>query len=53
MESADVIVGKLLAKIINDLSLQSGERVALLVDHLGGTPSSELSIVARASWSMH
>ncbi|MFM0649333.1 dihydroxyacetone kinase subunit DhaK [Paraburkholderia bryophila] len=49
MESADVIVGKLLAKIVGDLSLQAGERVALLVNNLGGTPSSELSVVAGSA----
>ncbi|MFL9965604.1 dihydroxyacetone kinase subunit DhaK [Paraburkholderia sediminicola] len=49
MEPADAIVGKLLAKIIGDLSLQAGERVALLVNNLGGTPSSELSVVAGSA----
>ena len=49
MESADAIVGKLLAKIAGDLSLQAGERVALLVNNLGGTPPSELSIVAGSA----
>ncbi|MFM0596987.1 dihydroxyacetone kinase subunit DhaK [Paraburkholderia dilworthii] len=49
MESADVIVGKLLAKIVGDLSLQAGERVALLVNNLGGTPSSELNVVAGSA----
>jgi triose/dihydroxyacetone kinase / FAD-AMP lyase (cyclizing) len=49
MESADAIVGKLLATIVGDLSLQAGERVALLVNNLGGTPSSELNIVAGAA----
>src|SRR6185437_3610915 len=45
MASADAIVGKLLARIVNDLGLRAGERVALLVNNLGGTPTSELSIV--------
>ncbi|MFM0513670.1 dihydroxyacetone kinase subunit DhaK [Paraburkholderia sp. RL17-373-BIF-A] len=49
MEPAAAIVGKLLAKIVGDLSLQAGERVALLVNNLGGTPSSELSIVAGSA----
>jgi dihydroxyacetone kinase len=49
MEPADAIVGKLLAKIVGDLALQAGERVALLVNNLGGTPSSELSIVAGSA----
>jgi dihydroxyacetone kinase len=46
MESAEAIVRKLLAKIIGDLGVQAGDRVVLLVNNLGGTPSSELSIVA-------
>lgn len=49
LESADAVVGKLLAKIVDDLSLQAGERVALLVNNLGGTPSSELNIVAGSA----
>ncbi|MFM0670216.1 dihydroxyacetone kinase subunit DhaK [Paraburkholderia sediminicola] len=49
MEPAGAIVDKLLAKIVGDLSLQAGERVALLVNNLGGTPSSELSIVAGSA----
>lgn len=49
MESADIIVGRLLAKIVGDLSLQAGARVAVLVNNLGGTPSSELNIVAGSA----
>ncbi|SMG60336.1 dihydroxyacetone kinase subunit DhaK [Paraburkholderia susongensis] len=49
LEPAGVIVGKLLAKIVGDLALQAGERVALLVNNLGGTPSSELNVVAGAA----
>ncbi|MEX3815206.1 dihydroxyacetone kinase subunit DhaL [Paraburkholderia sp. BR13439] len=49
LEPADAMVGKLLAKIIDDLALQPGERVALLVNNLGGTPSSELHVVAGAA----
>jgi dihydroxyacetone kinase len=47
--SADAIVERLLAKITDDLKLKSGDRVALLVNNLGGTPSSELSIVAGSA----
>jgi len=46
LEPAEAIVGKLLAKIVDDLVLQAGERVTLLVNNLGGTPSSELNVVA-------
>ncbi|CAB3810574.1 dihydroxyacetone kinase subunit DhaK [Paraburkholderia fynbosensis] len=49
MEPAKAIVARLLAKITNDLALQSGERVALLVNNLGGTPSSELNVVAGSA----
>jgi dihydroxyacetone kinase len=49
LEPADAIVERLLAKIIDDLALQPGERVALLVNNLGGTPSSELGIVAGSA----
>ncbi|MEA3083823.1 MAG: hypothetical protein QOC89_1520, partial [Paraburkholderia sp.] len=49
MAPADAIVERLLAKIVDDLSLQAGARTALLVNNLGGTPSSELSIVAGSA----
>ncbi|WP_233856291.1 dihydroxyacetone kinase subunit DhaK [Paraburkholderia sp. HD33-4] len=49
LEPADTIVGKLLVKIVDDLALQAGARVALLVNNLGGTPSSELNVVAGAA----
>lgn len=49
LEPAHVIVETLLAKIIDDLKLGSHDRVALLVNNLGGTPSSELAIVAGSA----
>ncbi len=49
LEPAKRIVGRLLAKIIDDLALKPDDRVALLVNNLGGTPSSELSIVAGSA----
>lgn len=49
LRPADATAGRLLARIIADLSLQVGDRVALLVNNLGGTPASELSIVAGAA----
>jgi triose/dihydroxyacetone kinase / FAD-AMP lyase (cyclizing) len=49
MQPADAIVGRLLEKIVGDLTLQAGERVALLVNNLGGTPSSELNVVASSA----
>ncbi|MFP3246307.1 MAG: dihydroxyacetone kinase subunit DhaK [Paraburkholderia sp.] len=49
LEPADAIVARLLTKIVDDLALQAGERVALLVNNLGGTPPSELNIVAASA----
>jgi dihydroxyacetone kinase len=49
LEPADAIVARLLAKIVDDLALQANERVALLVNNLGGTPQSELNIVAASA----
>jgi len=46
---ADAIVARLLKQIAGDLKLQRGDRVALLVNNLGGTPASELDIVADAA----
>lgn len=47
LQPADSIVDTILATILDDLSLLPGERIALLVNGLGGTPPMELSIVAR------
>ncbi|MFL9870828.1 dihydroxyacetone kinase family protein [Paraburkholderia megapolitana] len=49
LEPADRIVERLLGQIADDRSLRAGDRVALLVNNLGGTPSSELNIVAGAA----
>ena len=49
LEPADAIVARLLTRIVDDLALPADERVALLVNNLGGTPQSELSIVAAAA----
>jgi triose/dihydroxyacetone kinase / FAD-AMP lyase (cyclizing) len=49
LEPADAIVERLLDKVIDDLALQSGSQVALLVNNLGGTPTSELGIVAGSA----
>ncbi|MFM0727713.1 dihydroxyacetone kinase subunit DhaK [Paraburkholderia strydomiana] len=49
MEPAEAIVARLLTKIVDDLALQAGERVALLVNNLGGTPSSELNVAAGSA----
>ena len=43
------IVERLLSQIVADLSLQPHDRVALLVNNLGATPTSELNIVAASA----
>jgi dihydroxyacetone kinase len=44
---ADAIVDTLLATILDRLAPKAGDRVALLVNNLGGTTTMELAIVAR------
>ncbi len=52
--SADEIVDILLDPIVSDLPFADGDRVALMVNGLGGTPISELyllyGIATRSSW---
>lgn len=43
---ADVIVDRLVGRLLADQDVDSGDRVALLVNNLGGTPAMELTIVA-------
>ncbi|MBB5393510.1 MULTISPECIES: dihydroxyacetone kinase subunit DhaL [unclassified Herbaspirillum] len=50
--SADEAVARLLRQIADDLKLEHGDRVALLVNNLGGTPASELDIVAGAAMKL-
>ena len=47
MTNADAIVDELLEAIVPDLPYESGDRVALMVNGLGGTPISELYILYR------
>ncbi|HJS83841.1 MAG TPA: dihydroxyacetone kinase subunit DhaK [Acetobacteraceae bacterium] len=47
--SADALVREMLDRIARDLGLALGERVALLVNGLGGTPAMELMLVARSA----
>ena len=42
---ADEIVDELLEAVVSDLPYQSGDRVALMINGLGGTPISELYIL--------
>ncbi len=48
---ADALVQRMVATIVEDRGLKSGERVALLVNGLGATPGMELAIVTRAALS--
>ncbi|WP_233887284.1 dihydroxyacetone kinase family protein [Paraburkholderia flagellata] len=45
--AAGELTETLLANIVEDLALKSGERVALLVNGLGATPVMELAIIMR------
>jgi dihydroxyacetone kinase-like protein len=47
LESADEVTDRLLDPIVADLGLQSGERVAVLVNGLGATPLEELYVLYR------
>ena len=47
LERADAIVEHLLEAIAKNTPLQSGDRVALMINNLGATPTMELAIVAR------
>ncbi|NHH80856.1 dihydroxyacetone kinase subunit DhaL [Burkholderia gladioli] len=49
LESAEAVAARLIARIAEDLALERGARVALLVNNLGGTPPGELDIVADAA----
>jgi dihydroxyacetone kinase len=47
LQPVDQLVDVILEAIIADRSIAPGERVALLVNGLGGTPPMELAVVAR------
>jgi phosphoenolpyruvate---glycerone phosphotransferase subunit DhaK len=47
LEGADEITDELLEAVVTDLPYNSGDRVALMVNGLGGTPISELYILYR------
>ncbi len=47
MTNADAITDELLDAVVTDLPYTSGDRVALMVNGLGGTPISELYILFR------
>ncbi|WP_207456992.1 dihydroxyacetone kinase subunit DhaK [Desertivibrio insolitus] len=47
LEPADALVARLVAPILEDMPLESGEKVLLFVNGMGGTPLVELYIVFR------
>jgi dihydroxyacetone kinase-like protein len=47
LASADAIADELLEAVVSDLPYRSGDRVALMINGLGGTPISELYILFR------
>ncbi len=52
LQPADAIVDTILATLLDDLALVGRERVALLVNGLGGTPPMELAIIARRAMAV-
>lgn len=51
IQPVDGLINSMLDVIMRDRNLKPGDRVALLVNGLGGTPPMELAIVARAAMS--
>lgn len=49
MLSADEVAAHLIRRLLADMSLKSGDELAVLVNGLGGTPLSELLILNRAA----
>lgn len=47
--AADALAARMLGTVATELALARGERVALLVNGLGGTPPMELAIMGRAA----
>ena len=47
LTTSDEITDELLDAVVTDLPFNSGDRVALMVNGLGGTPVSELYIIYR------
>ena len=47
IKNADAIVDDMLEAVAGDLPYRSGDRVALMINGLGGTPISELYILYR------
>ena len=49
LRPVDELVDELLANIVSDQPLSRGQRVAVLINGLGGTPAMELAVIARAA----
>lgn len=49
MKAADAIVDEMFDAVSSDLPFESGNRVALMINGLGGTPISELYVLYRAA----
>jgi dihydroxyacetone kinase-like protein len=47
MKTADAIVDEMFDAVATDLPFKSGDRVALMINGLGGTPPSELYVLYR------
>ncbi|MFF1820115.1 dihydroxyacetone kinase subunit DhaK [Kribbella sp. NPDC058245] len=47
MGVADEVIDILLTRLVADRGISAGDRVVLLVNNLGGTPTMELAIIAR------
>lgn len=47
MKSADAVVDEMFDAVAGDLPFKSGDRVALMINGLGGTPPSELYVLYR------
>lgn len=50
MMTADEVVNVLLGKILEDMPLEAGDEVAVMINGLGGTPLEELYICYRAAF---
>jgi len=47
LRSADAITEAMVARLLSDMPLKSGDRISLLINSLGATPHEELYIVYR------
>lgn len=52
LEPADAVAERLLDAIVDDLKLQSGDRVVVLVNGMGATPLEELYVMYRRAWQL-